>query len=99
MDLDGPHPAENRKVGGSIPSLPTRSAQLRGLCAGTSPLDEPEIPAFFRQSPWLAPEGIEDHLSGRPVREDHHRHLVHLRQRDGNDTIIVTRTGEAMPPT
>ena len=41
MDLDGPHPAENRKVGGSIPSLPTRSAQLRGLCAGTSPLDEP----------------------------------------------------------
>jgi hypothetical protein len=35
------HPAENRKVGGSIPSLPTRSAQLCGLDSGIPPLDEP----------------------------------------------------------
>jgi hypothetical protein len=33
--------AENRKVGGSIPSLPTRFAQLSGLAAETPPLDEP----------------------------------------------------------
>jgi hypothetical protein len=32
---------ENRKVGGSIPSLPTRFAQLRGLAAGIPPLEEP----------------------------------------------------------
>jgi hypothetical protein len=29
----GRNPAENRKVGGSIPSLPTRSAQVSGLRA------------------------------------------------------------------
>jgi hypothetical protein len=47
--LDGEHPAENRKVGGSIPSLPTRFAQVSRLAAGASLLDEPEIPASFRQ--------------------------------------------------
>ena len=30
--------AENRKVGGSIPSLPTRSAQVNGLLARLLPL-------------------------------------------------------------
>src|SRR6266508_3865991 len=33
---------ENRKVGGSIPSLPTRFAQLSGLAPETPPLDEPQ---------------------------------------------------------
>ena len=33
-DLDGPHSAENRKVGGSIPSLPTGNAQLSGQANG-----------------------------------------------------------------
>jgi hypothetical protein len=33
--------AENRKVGGSIPSLPTRSAQVSGLAAWTPLLDGP----------------------------------------------------------
>jgi hypothetical protein len=33
--------AENRKVGGSIPSLPTTFAQLSGEAAETPPLDEP----------------------------------------------------------
>ena len=32
--------AENRKVGGSIPSLPTRFVQLSGLRPETSPLDD-----------------------------------------------------------
>ena len=32
-DLDTLHPAENRKVGGSIPSLPTRFAQASELLA------------------------------------------------------------------
>ena len=50
--------AENRKVGGSIPSLPTRFAQLSGLCAETPPLGEPEIPPFFRHSLRTCPEGM-----------------------------------------
>ena len=33
---DESHPAENRKVGGSIPSLPTTSALASGLLARTS---------------------------------------------------------------
>jgi hypothetical protein len=39
-DLDESHPAENRRVGVSIPSLPTGFAQLSGLSAETPPLDE-----------------------------------------------------------
>src|SRR5215216_525211 len=43
--------AENRKVGGSIPSLPTRSVQLSGLAAET-PLDDPQhIEASLRHVP------------------------------------------------
>jgi hypothetical protein len=33
---------ENRKVGGSIPSLPTRFAQLSGPTAETPPVDDPQ---------------------------------------------------------
>jgi hypothetical protein len=36
-DPDEPHPAENRKVGGSIPSLPTTSALVSGA-VGPLPL-------------------------------------------------------------
>jgi hypothetical protein len=35
MELDESHPAENRKVGGSIPSLPTSFVQLSGLDSET----------------------------------------------------------------
>jgi len=38
-DLNAPHLAENRKVGGSIPSLPTRFAQLGEPRLGTSPAE------------------------------------------------------------
>ncbi|HEV2825645.1 MAG TPA: hypothetical protein VG035_10650, partial [Actinomycetota bacterium] len=44
-------PAENRKVGGSIPSLPTRFAQRSGASAKIPPLDEPELATSLRQSP------------------------------------------------
>ena len=47
-DPDDANPAENRKVGGSIPSLPTGNVQLSGPRAETSPLDEPRVPATFR---------------------------------------------------
>jgi hypothetical protein len=42
MDPNEANPAENRKVGGSIPSLPTTFAQLSSLAAGTPPLNEPQ---------------------------------------------------------
>jgi hypothetical protein len=48
-----PHPAENRKVGGSIPSLPTRLAQVSGLPAGAPPLVEPPDSGIFRHGLWL----------------------------------------------
>src|SRR4029450_1424827 len=47
--------AENRKVGGSIPSLPTRSAQVRRLRPDTPPLDEAEVQGSKRQR--VAPYG------------------------------------------
>ena len=40
--------AENRKVGGSIPSLPTRFAQVSRLAAGTPLLDEPTDSGIFQ---------------------------------------------------
>ena len=43
--------AENRKVGGSIPSLPTRLGQVNGLRPETSPLDDPQIEALLRHLP------------------------------------------------
>jgi hypothetical protein len=43
--------AENRKVGGSIPSLPTTSAQVSELLARTPPLDELAIATSLRRSP------------------------------------------------
>jgi hypothetical protein len=42
--------AENRKVGGSIPSLPTRLDQVSRLGGGIPPLDEPEIVASLRHA-------------------------------------------------
>ena len=54
--------AENRKVGGSIPSLPTRNAQLSAPGAETSPLDEPRIPAMFRHCPLVGGRPPGRHL-------------------------------------
>src|SRR5512132_1404408 len=63
--------AENRKVGGSIPSLPTGNVQLSGLCAEAPPLDRPRIEASLRHS-WSAASSARrnDGMSGPPEEPD-----------------------------
>jgi hypothetical protein len=48
-DTDESHPTEYRKVGGSIPSLPTRFAWSAAWLLALPLLDEPQIPAFLGQ--------------------------------------------------
>ena len=50
-DTDESHPTEYRKVGGSIPSLPTRFVQLSGLAAGTPRWTILNIAASLRHVP------------------------------------------------
>jgi len=55
-DLDVPHSVENRKVGGSIPSLPTTSAQVRPSVASAATGYRPRLlVSGGRQAPRSAP--------------------------------------------
>ena len=62
-ELNELHPAENRKVGGSIPSLPTTSARVGGAMTGR---DRRPVRGVARSSDGI-PLSFEVHGSGTPA--------------------------------
>jgi D-alanyl-D-alanine carboxypeptidase len=73
-DLDEDHPAENRKVGGSIPSLPTPMEELQGLLDRLVAAGAPGAAARVQDEHGglQAASGVADLSTGRPMGPELH---------------------------